>query len=88
MNLVNYLKDYFFAIVVYVVMIIIIGLCLIIFDVNLYLIAMILFLLIFSLLVTFINNYYKRKIFYNYLDKKLKKLDQKYLMKMAWNLRH
>lgn len=80
MKIFEYIKDKLFSIIIILFSIIITTLLLIIFDVNSYLIIIILFLDFCSFFISFLYEYLRKKRFYNYINKKLYDLDQKYLI--------
>ncbi len=80
MKFIDYIKDKIFSIIIYFIFLLLIFIFLISFSVNIFLLFSILFFYMISIFITLIYDYYRRKKFYNYMNKKLEELDQKYLI--------
>lgn len=80
MNLKNYLKDNFFNICLIFFSLMIILILLIIFNVNVYLIILIFIIIFIVFSICMINDFLKRRRFYNFIDSRLGQLDKKYLI--------
>ena len=80
MSLKDYLKDKYKELILIIISIIIIFILLILFNSHELLIIFIMTILILNLIIIYINDFIKRKLFYNSTKKILKSLDQKYLI--------
>lgn len=80
MKIKNYLKDKLIEIVLYVILILITLLMLYFFSVNLFLFCYIMIILIIIGLIIILQDYFKRKRFYDTIYQNLNRIDQKYLL--------
>jgi signal transduction histidine kinase len=80
MKLIEYLKDKVFSLMIFLLSFLSMGFFLIFFNINKLLIISILFFYALSCLICFLHEYYKKKYFYDYINKKLNELDKKYLI--------
>lgn len=76
MNLGSYLKDKIFGLTLFIFTTLIITILLIFLNAHILLIIYIPFILIFSYLCALLNDYFKRKKFYDNMDKLIKELDK------------
>ncbi len=80
MKFIDYLKDKIFDLIINILTLIFINVSLIFFNVSKTFIICVTLIYLSGILIIFIHDYSKRKKFYNFLNRKLDELDQKYLI--------
>ena len=80
MSFKSYIRDKFVYLFTSVMTVFVISLLLVLFNLNKFLIVVILLFMIFSYIVPFLYEFYKKKYFYDTFKKTLESLDKKYLI--------
>lgn len=80
MKLINYLKDKVVSIIIYLLMVILIYLILRVFNLDISIILVIVFILFINGLLLILINYFRKRNYYNSILDMLDKLDKKYLV--------
>lgn len=80
MKLKNYIKDKFIAIMLLIGLITMISLLLIIFKINMFLIILVILLIIITFITMILYEYFRKRNFYNNIEKVLDNLDKKFYL--------